>query len=63
MLYSLFQYIQEGGGIPGSRLMGYLTVRSVLALLLSLFLATVIGRRIIDRLQIMQVGEMVRNLG
>lgn len=43
--------------------MGYLTVRSVLALLLSLFLATVIGRRIIDRLQIMQVGEMVRNLG
>ncbi|MCI9285304.1 MAG: phospho-N-acetylmuramoyl-pentapeptide-transferase, partial [Muribaculaceae bacterium] len=33
------------------------------ALLLSLFLATVIGRRIIDRLQIMQVGEMVRNLG
>lgn len=62
MLYTLFEYLQAGN-IPGSRLMGYITVRSVVALLLSLFIATVIGRRIIDRLQLMQVGEMVRNLG
>lgn len=62
MLYSLFEYLQAGN-VPGSRLMGYITVRSVVALLLSLFIATVIGRRIIDRLQLMQVGEMVRNLG
>ncbi len=62
MLYSLFEYLQAGD-IPGSRLMGYITVRSVVALLLSLFIATVVGRRIIDRLQLMQVGELVRNLG
>ncbi len=62
MLYTLFEYLQAGN-VPGSRLMGYITVRSVVALLLSLFIATVIGRRIIDRLQLMQVGEMVRNLG
>ncbi len=62
MLYTLFEYLQAGN-VPGSRLMGYITVRSVVALLLSLFIATVIGRRIIDRLQLMHVGEMVRNLG
>ncbi len=62
MLYSLFEYLQAGN-VPGARLMGYITVRSVVALLLSLFIATVIGRRIIDRLQLMQVGELVRNLG
>lgn len=62
MLYSLFEHLQAGD-IPGSRLMGYITVRSVVALLLSLFIATVVGRRIIDRLQLMQVGELVRNLG
>ncbi len=62
MLYSLFEYLQAGD-VPGSRLMGYITVRSVVALLLSLFIATIVGRRIIGRLQLMQVGEMVRNLG
>ena len=41
----------------------YLTFRSGMALILSIFIATVIGRRIIDRLQMMQVGEIVRNLG
>lgn len=49
--------------MPGARLMSYLTFRSGVALILSIFIATVIGRRIIDRLQLMQVGEIVRNLG
>ena len=49
--------------IPGARLMSYITFRSGVALMLSLFIATVIGRKIIDRLQLMQVGEIVRNLG
>ena len=43
--------------------MSYITFRSGVALMLSLFIATVIGRRIIDRLQLMQVGEIVRDLG
>ena len=43
--------------------MTYISFRSGMALILSLFIATVIGRRIIDRLQLMQVGEIVRNLG
>ena len=63
MLYWLFDYLQQGGHFPGARLMSYITVRSVAAALLSLFISTVIGRRIINRLQLMQIGETVRNLG
>ncbi len=62
MLYYLFQYLEEWG-VPGARLMDYITFRAGAALLLSLFVAMVIGRRIIDRLQMMQVGEIIRNLG
>ena len=62
MLYYLSQYLEQFN-IPGSRLMDYLTFRSGMALILSVFIATVIGRRIIDKLQLMQVGEIVRNLG
>ncbi len=63
MLYWLFDYLQGGDHIPGARLMSYITVRSVAAAILSLFITTVIGRRIIERLQLMQIGETVRNLG
>ena len=62
MLYYLFQLLEDTG-FPGARLMDYITFRSGAALILSLFIAMVFGRRIIDRLQKMQVGEIVRNLG
>ena len=62
MLYYLFDLLQDSG-LPGARLMSYITFRSGAALILSLFIAIVFGRRIIDRLQRMQVGEIVRNLG
>ena len=42
--------------------MDYITFRSGAALLLSLFIAMVFGRKIIDRLQKMQVGEIIRDL-
>ncbi len=62
MLYYLFDYLAETG-VPGSRLMNYITFRSGAAFVLALFIAMVFGRRIIDRLQLMQVGEIVRDLG
>lgn len=62
MLYHLFDYLQQFN-VPGARLFEYLTFRSGMALILSILIATVVGRRIIDRLQLMQVGEIVRNLG
>jgi len=42
--------------------MTYITFRSGAAFVLSLFIAIAIGKRIIGRLQIMQVGEIIRNL-
>lgn len=62
MLYFIFEKLQDAH-VPGARLMDYITFRSLIAMVLSLFIATVIGRRIINRLQLMQVGEIVRNLG
>jgi phospho-N-acetylmuramoyl-pentapeptide-transferase len=62
VLYYLFKYLEELG-MPGARLMDYITFRSGAALILSLFIAMVFGRHIIDRLQKMQVGEIIRNLG
>lgn len=62
MLYYLFNYL-DTIDVSGARLMSYVTVRSGVAFILAMFFATVIGRLIINRLQIMQVGELVRNLG
>ena len=62
MLYHLFDYLSQYD-LPGARLMGYISFRAAAALILSILIATIIGRRIIDRLQLMQVGEIVRNLG
>ena len=62
MLYHLFHALEEYD-LPGGRLVEYITFRSGLALVLSLFISIVFGKKIIERLQLMQVGEMVRNLG
>lgn len=62
MLYHLFHALEEYD-LPGGRLVEYITFRSGLALVLSLFIAIVFGKKIIERLQLMQVGEIVRNLG
>ena len=61
MFYYLFRWLEEFG-FPGARLMDYITFRSGAALLLSLFIAMVFGRKIIYRLQKMQVGEIIRDL-
>lgn len=61
MFYYLFQLFQDYG-LPGARLMSYITFRSGLAFVLALILAIFVGKRIIDSLQKMQIGEIVRNL-
>ena len=62
MLYHLFHALEEYD-LAGGRLVEYITFRSGLALVLSLFISIVFGKKIIERLQLMQVGEIVRNLG
>ena len=49
MLYHLFHALEEYD-LPGGRLFEYITFRSGLALVLSLFIAIVFGKKIIERL-------------
>ncbi|MES2827755.1 MAG: phospho-N-acetylmuramoyl-pentapeptide-transferase [Bacteroidota bacterium] len=63
MLYYLFEYLNRNYDFPGLRLFQYITFRTSLAIIISLIITTVFGRRIINYLQRMQVGETVRNLG
>jgi len=61
MLYYLFNYLDQLD-FPGAGMFKYVSFRSGLALILSLFISTTIGRRIIDKLRKMQVGETIRDL-
>ncbi len=61
MFYHIFELLQDSS-LPGARLMTYITFRSGLAFVLAMLIAIFVGRRIIDRLQKMQVGEIIRNL-
>ena len=62
MFYSIFQYFQELD-FPGHHLMGYITFRAGCSFTLSLLIALFFGQKIIRRLQKMQVGEVIRDLG
>ena len=63
MLYYLFEYLDKTLDVPGTGVFQYITFRSALALMLSLLLSTIYGKRIISFLQRQQVGETVRELG
>jgi phospho-N-acetylmuramoyl-pentapeptide-transferase len=64
MLYHIFQWLSsEGIKFPGSGLFQFITFRALMAILLSLIITLVYGKRIILFLQHMQVGESVRELG
>ena len=63
MLYYLFEYLDKTLDVSGAGVFQYITFRSALALLLSLLLSTVFGKRIINFLRNQQVGETVRELG
>ncbi|GEP49491.1 phospho-N-acetylmuramoyl-pentapeptide-transferase [Flavobacterium noncentrifugens] len=63
MLYYLFEYLDKTLNIPGTGVFQYITFRSGLAIMLSLILSTVFGKKIINFLRRQQVGETVRELG
>ncbi len=63
MLYQLINWLKQYFDIPGAGLFQFLTFRIAMAILLSLFIATVYGKRIILFLQKKQIGESVRELG
>ncbi len=64
MLYHLFDWLNsEGIKFPGSRLFEFITFRLLLAVLLSLFITTFYGKKLIKFLQKKQIGESIRNEG
>lgn len=63
MLYYLFEYLEREFNIPGAGLFQYITFRSGVAIILSLIISIMIGKRIIRSLKKLQIGESVRDLG
>jgi len=63
MLYYLFEYLDKHYSLSGAGLFQYISFRSALAFAFSLLISTIYGRRIIDKLRRLQVGESVRDLG
>lgn len=63
MLYYLLQYLDKYFDFPGSGLFNFLTFRAACAIILSLIISLIIGRRVIGTLRELQIGESVRDLG
>ena len=64
MLKNLFDWLNNNGiKFPGDNLFQFITSRVMLAVLLSLLISTVIGKKLINYLRNRQVGETVRDLG
>ncbi len=63
MLTYLFEFLENEYQFPGASLFGFLTFRAAMAIIFSLGLATIYGKRIILFLQKKQIGETVRDLG
>jgi phospho-N-acetylmuramoyl-pentapeptide-transferase len=63
MLYHLFTYLDQAYDFPGAGVFQYISFRSGMAIVTSLFITMIIGKRIISRLRKQQIGETVRDLG
>jgi len=63
MLYYLFEYLEKQFQFPGATLFGFITFRAAFAMILSLLISTIYGKRIIRFLQKKQMGETIRDLG
>jgi phospho-N-acetylmuramoyl-pentapeptide-transferase len=63
MLYNLFDYLQGSVDFPGLGLFRYISFRSISAVILSMLIALFVGKRIINKLAVKQIGESIRDLG
>jgi phospho-N-acetylmuramoyl-pentapeptide-transferase len=64
MLYHLFEWFADQGiKFPGSSFMQFITSRVLLAVILSLVISALFGKKLINYLLKKQVGESVRDLG
>jgi len=63
MLYYLFQYLEKHYQLAGAGLFQYISFRSAMAIITSLLISMIFGKKIINLLQKQQIGEVVRDLG
>ena len=63
MLYYLFEYLDKTLNIPGAGVFQYITFRAFAAIITSLGIAAIWGKTVIYRLQTLQIGEEIRDLG
>ncbi len=63
MLYYLFNYLREQFSLAGAGMFQYITFRAAMAIILSLVITLLFGKRLIKYLQKKQIGETVRDLG
>jgi len=63
MLYYLFQYLDQQFDFPGAGVFQYISFRAAMAIILSLTITMIFGKRLINMLRNLQVAETVRNLG
>ncbi|MDQ7918234.1 phospho-N-acetylmuramoyl-pentapeptide-transferase [Mesonia sp. MT50] len=63
MLYYLFEFLEKNYDVPGAQLFQYISFRASMAIILSLSISTIFGKKIINYLLKKQVGESVRELG
>lgn len=63
MLYYFFEYINQFLDVPAMGMIRSTTFRMGMAVLISMFISLFIGKKIIHKLRIKQLGETVRDLG
>lgn len=63
MFYYLFEFLDKQFNLPGAGVFQYISFRAAMALIISLIISMVFGKRIINLLHRKQVGETVRDLG
>jgi phospho-N-acetylmuramoyl-pentapeptide-transferase len=63
MFYYLFQYLDQHFNFPGAGVFQYISFRAALALLSSLIITMIFGKRIINFIRQKQIGETIRELG
>ena len=63
MFYFLFEYLENQFQLTGASLFQYISFRSSLAFIFSLFFSIIFGKKIIIFLKKKQIGETIRDLG
>lgn len=63
MFYYLFTYLREHFSLFGAGVFYYITFRAAMAIILSLVISLLLGKRLIEYLRRKQIGETVRDLG